>query len=161
MCVCVRVSKMRKYKKDVPTEYKLKNSFFNYSKFVKRGAEFVDTKGRWYIQLNNELDSKVLEGFHTEFKGHTLFYVAVPIHLRGEADLPDAEGETLTLYNIQDQTLFVTSTNGVYFDGHPKQRKTALVCGKGFRFMEKVNNPAEYEHLLIEKKSQKRKHASL
>ena len=146
----------------------------NYSEFGKIGADYIDLKGREYIHATTEhqivrnyvrvgeIDSPdYTEPSLTveENVGTQIFWIRIPIYLRGAVDFPEPEDEWVTLYFAKNQILCKGRTDGVYTSG-PK-KKTGFVILRDFQSYGQVVDPSRYEHLVDKGKRIKRDRAPL
>lgn len=149
-------------------EYEAKTPEPNYSEFGKMGVEYIDLKGREYIlakegTLVNTYKSKGLIQTRTFFEpnrnrreiiGTQIFWVRIPIDLRGTVEFPQPDGEHLNLYFIRDQVICIGKTNGVFVSG-PK-KKTGFMILNNFTTFGQVADPSKYAHLFSKKQKLKK-----
>ncbi len=160
----------KRYKKRAKNEekslaYHARNPGPNYSQFKR--PEYVDMKGREYklasgSTMGNLIRSGVIS--HPEFGepdlrdeqqlGTQMFWIRIPIHLRGTVPRPNPEGENISLFHIKKQVLAGGFTNGVFFEG---KNKTGYVMLDNFTTYGQVADPSPYAHLVDEDKKIKRR----
>ncbi len=132
----------------------------NYAEFGKIGAQYVDRGKREYILATGPLaDAHARAGdvSHPDFVspdpkgvhdvGTQIFWVRIPIHLRGSAGFPDRAGEQLEMYFWREQVRCKGHVDGVFVSG-PKKR-TGYVIMKDFVTLGRPDKPAEYEKILF------------
>lgn len=143
----------------------------NYSEFGKKGSiQYVDRDGREY-RLAEPSSSLVrshkrasLSGPWKPFVepgrlernanyGTQVFWIRIPIYLRGNVDRPNPMGSTLSLYFIREQILCSGTTDGVFFSG-PK-KKTGYVMLKNFTVIGPTPDPSYFERLFVTEEGRK------
>lgn len=143
-------------------------NYSEFNKLLKRKNVYVDLLGREYILASGAMRDKFVgQGIITspdfrepdptsiESVGSLVFWIRIPIKLRGHTPFPEPSGEKLTLYYPKDQILCRAITDGVFYSG-PK-KKTGYVVLREFKTFGQVANPEEYE-LVISKRYIKRVH---
>ncbi len=162
----------RRYKRrprdpDKAARYAAQTPELNYSEFGKKKAQYVDLTGREYILATG----KVTKGYvrsgdikHPYFVepdrelqetlGTQVFWIRIPIHLRGTVPFPEPEGENLQLYFARDQILCRGRTDGVFVSG--PRKKTGFVVVRDFQTFGQVADPSKYEHLVVKEQQVKR-----
>lgn len=167
-------SRYKKFPKDknLSKQYEAKTPELNYSEFQKEGIEYVDLEGREYILAKGNFrtnyvrsgdiqDPTFLEP-DRELKqsvGTQIFWIRIPIYLRGTVGFPEPSGKLLSLYFVRDQILCTGETNGVYVSG-PK-KKTGFIVLKKFQTFGQVADPSSYQYLVTKEKRIKRIKQSL
>ncbi|KKL68000.1 hypothetical protein LCGC14_2129370, partial [marine sediment metagenome] len=158
-------SRYKKFPKDknLSKQYEAKTPELNYSEFQKEGIEYVDLEGREYILAKGNFrtnyvrsgdiqDPTFLEP-DRELKqsvGTQIFWIRIPIYLRGTVGFPEPSGKLLSLYFVRDQILCTGETNGVYVSG-PK-KKTGFIVLKKFQTFGQVADPSSYQYLVTKEK---------
>lgn len=146
-------------------EYRARNPQPNYSNFKR--PQYVDMSGREYKLATGDLVEQYINTgriSHPEFEqpplsgesswGTQLFWIRIPIYLRGNVEFPQAEGGVVTLYHEQSQVLCTGITDGVYYG---QRRKTGYIVLSKFTSHGQVADPSLYAHLIDEDKKIKRK----
>ena len=165
-----RNDSQRRYKKRPENmkqsrNYHARNPGPNYSQFKK--PEYVDTKGREYkLASGPVVDRLVRSGTVTnpEFSepdlrneqqlGTQVFWIRIPIYLRGTVPFPDPEDEGISLFHVATQVSAGGFTNGVFLEG---KNKTGYVILNRFETYGQVADPSQYSHLVDEDKKIKRR----
>lgn len=149
-------------------EYKTKTPEPNYSEFQKIGTEYVDVQGREYIlakggflkngfERSGDIQDPTFLEPDPELKqsvGTQIFWIRIPIYLRGTVGFPEPSGKLLSLYFVRDQILCSGETDGVFVSG-PK-KKTGFIVLKKFQTFGQVADPSSYQHLVTKENRVKR-----
>ena len=141
-------------------EYAARTPEPNYAQFGRIGAQYVDERGREYILATGPLvDAYVRAGDiqHPYFitpdprgvheMGTQIFWVRIPIRLRGSVEFPDPAGERLEMYFWREQIRCEGRVDGVFVSG-PK-KGTGYVIVRDFVTLGRPDKPAEYEKVLF------------
>ncbi len=131
----------------------------NYSQFGRQRAQYVDQDGREYrLAAGEARDALVRAGdiqrpdyaepsvHGRRAVGRQLFWVRIPIRLRGSVDFPPPRDHALSLYFVRDQVLCRGVTDGVYYTG-PRKRSGSVVL-RDFVTLGQVADPRPYERVV-------------
>ncbi len=138
----------------------------NYSQFGQLGVQYVDFSGREYRLASGPIvrqyaragavrDVEFLEPDRQARKLHfgtQVFWVRIPIYLRGTVGFPDAQGEHLELYFTRDQVLCKGTTDGVYVSG--PRKKTGTIVLRDFTTFGQLADPSRFEQLVVQGRKQ-------
>lgn len=139
----------------------------NYSEFGELGVEYIDLSGReyrlargplvrQYVQAGVVRDAEFTEPdreLRNQHLGTQVFWIRIPIHLRGSVGFPGAQGEHLELYFARDQVLCRGTTDGVYVSG--PRKKTATIVLRDFTTFGQLADPSRFEQLVTQPRRQK------
>lgn len=147
----------RKKALTLPEEYKAKYPHPNYSNFGK--PEYIDSEGRHYKLAKGSVKEKLVnegEIVNTEFKspdiykprsyGKQVFWIKIPISLRGSANFPNPESnEQIVMYHVDTGTKCTAYTNSCF---HGKRRKTGYIILDDVKSHGKTKDYKEFERVL-------------
>ncbi len=131
----------------------------NYSEFGRIGAEYVDALGREYILADGPLrDAYVNSGDQdpdfrrpdprgTRTVGTVVFWVRLPVRLRGAVGFPEPTRDRLAMYFFSEQIPCEGFTDGVFFSG-PK-KKTGWAVVRDFVTFGRLANPSAAERRFL------------